>query len=299
MTLPGWIAVDWGTSNLRVWAMTSGGEVLIERSSDKGMGTLEPDQFEAAFMDLAGDLLGTGRMTVVVCGMAGARGGWCEAGYVAVPAVPGRGAATRVVTRDPRLDVTILPGLSQADPPDVMRGEETQIAGVLAQFPEIDGVICLPGTHTKWVRVADGRVRTFRTFMTGELFALLSRHSILRQGMDDDWSAEAFAGGLTDGLADPAGLSAALFGLRARGLLQAPHAGETRARLSGLLLGLELAGARPFWDGGKVIVVGDTRALDLYVKLSDLAAEIHFVAAREMTLRGLISAHTELTGGSE
>lgn len=298
MTAPDWIAVDWGTSNLRVWAMTSDGAVLAERTSDKGMGTLDPDQFEAAFLDLADDFLGTGRMTVVVCGMAGARGGWCEAGYAAVPAVPGRGAATGVVTQDPRLYVTILPGLSQADPPDVMRGEETQIAGVLSRFPDFDGVICLPGTHTKWVRVAGGSVREFRTFMTGELYALLSRHSILRLGMDDGWDAAAFAGGVADGLADPGGLSGALFGLRARDLLRSPQAGETRARLSGLLLGLELAGARSFWDKASVVVVGDARTRDLYGCLVDLAAEVRFADAREMTLAGLASAHAGHTGGT-
>ncbi len=299
MTAPDWIAVDWGTSNLRVWAMTSDGAVLAERASDRGMGTLAPDQFEAAFLDLAEDFLRAGRMTVVVCGMAGARAGWCEAGYVAVPAMPGRGATTRVTAQDPRLDVTILPGLSQADPPDVMRGEETQIAGVLSRFPDFDGVICLPGTHTKWVRVAGGSVREFRTFMTGELYALLSRHSILRLGMDDNWNAAAFAGGVTDGLADPGGLSRALFGLRARGLLQSPRAGETRARLSGLLVGLELAGARSFWDRTGVVVVGDERTRELYGSLTELAADVRFVDAREMTLAGLTSAHADLTGGTE
>lgn len=292
-----WIAVDWGTSNLRVWAMAADGTVLAERNSDRGMGTLRPDGFEAAFLDLAAEMLGQSRIKVMVCGMAGARGGWCEAGYVPVPAAPGAGALTRVPTQEARIDVAILPGLSQAEPPDVMRGEETQIAGVLARFPGFDGVICLPGTHTKWVRVAGGQVRTFQTFMTGELFALLSKQSILRLGLDQGWDPAAFTAGLSRGLDDPGGLSAALFGLRANGLLNTPAPGETLARLSGLLVGLELAGARPFWAGHPVVVVGDARARDSYAVLADLGSPVSFVAAREMTLAGLASVYAQRTGG--
>lgn len=296
MTRPDWIAVDWGTSNLRVWAMTRAGEVLDERTSDRGMGTLSPDQFESAFLELAEGMLGQDQTPVIVCGMAGARGGWREAGYAAIPAAPGQGDTTQVATRDPRIAVTILPGLSQNDPPDVMRGEETQIAGVFARYPGFSGVICLPGTHTKWARVADGTVQQFQTFMTGELFAILSRHSILKLGLDDGWDQPAFAKALSEGLDDPARTSAALFGLRANGLLNTPAPGETRARLSGLLVGLELAGARAFWDNTPVMVVGSDRAGGLYAGLTDLAPEVTFVDAREMTLAGLASAYSTLIG---
>jgi 2-dehydro-3-deoxygalactonokinase len=296
MTKPDWIAVDWGTSNLRVWAMAPDGAVLSERTSERGMGTLTPEQFEPAFLDLAGDMLGEGPTPVVVCGMAGARGGWCEAGYVPVPAAPGPGDTMQVATRDVRIHVTILPGLSQADPPDVMRGEETQVAGALAAFPGFEGAICLPGTHTKWVRVAAGRVERFRTFMTGELFGLLSKHSILRSGVDEGWDDAAFADALRDGLNHPDRISAALFGLRAQGLLGAPAPGETRSRLSGLLIGLELAGARGFWKDNPVMVVGDTRSNDLYAGLAELTSKVRFVDAGEMTRAGLARAYAQMTG---
>ena len=191
---------------------------------------------------------------------------------------------------------TILPGLSQLDPPDVMRGEETQIAGVLARYPDFAGVICLPGTHTKWASIAGGQVQRFQTFLTGELFALLSAQSILRLGLDDGWDNAAFAQAVAQGLADPARTSAALFSLRANGLLNDPGPGETRSRLSGLLIGLELAGARDFWTDAPVIVVGDDQAAGLYAPLTGLAGEVRFVGATDMTRAGLISAYSSIIG---
>lgn len=296
MTAPDWIAVDWGTTNLRIWAMHAEGNVLERRKSDHGMGRLREDQFEKSFLSLVEDLLPDRPTPVLVCGMAGARGGWREAGYVSVPAAPQNGTVSRVITNDSRIDVCILPGLSQTNPPDVMRGEETQIAGVLARNPEFDGVICLPGTHTKWVRVAGGAVLEFRTFMTGELFAILTQHSILRQSLDDDWDDATFADALAQGLAAPADTSAALFGLRAQNLLATPNRGETRARLSGLLIGLELAGARSFWEQNPVILVGEKRTRELYASLGRLAPEVRHAETEDMTLAGLIAARSALKG---
>ena len=114
--------------------------------------------------------------------MVGARQGWIEAPYASVPCTP----ATQTIApecRDPRLEMHILAGIRQLHPPDVMRGEETQIAGVLLREPGFEGVICLPGTHTKWAEVAGGIITSFQTFMTGELFGLLSTQSVLRHSM--------------------------------------------------------------------------------------------------------------------
>ena len=106
--------------------------------------------------------------------------------------------------------MAVLPGLSQARPADVMRGEETQIAGLLAADPGFDGVACLPGTHTKWARVSAGEVVSFRTCMTGELFALLSERSVLRHAVGGEGFEEAaFAEALSDAIARPEALAAA------------------------------------------------------------------------------------------
>jgi 2-dehydro-3-deoxygalactonokinase len=216
---PEWIAVDWGTTHLRAYAM-QGNRAVAELASDDGMARLAPDQFEAALLHLVSSWL-SGPVEVVACGMVGSRQGWLEAPYRAVPCLPLDPAAlVRVPTQDARLRVAIVPGLKQPHPADVMRGEETQIAGALALMPGFDGVLCLPGTHSKWVHVSAGEVVSFQTCMTGEMFALLSRQSVLRHGMaGDGWDDAAFDAALSDALSRPERLGARLFALRAEGLL--------------------------------------------------------------------------------
>ncbi len=254
-----WVAVDWGTSNLRAWEMAEDGSVLAEHSSDRGMGQLARDAFEPALLDLITGTLRQGEtVPVMICGMAGARQGWAEAPYLAAPCTPpGPENATRVVTRDRRIAAYILPGIKQTNPADVMRGEETQIAGFLAQEPNFDGVLCLPGTHTKWVRISAGEVVSFQTYMTGEMFALIANHSVVAQMLQGDgWDDAAFAQAVDDALSKPQMLAARLFNLRARGLLDGQDPGTGRALLSGYLIGAELAATRPYWLGENVAVLG-------------------------------------------
>ena len=201
-----WVAVDWGTSTLRAWAMR-GAEMVAEARSDSGMNSLDKSQFEAALLKLVDPWLGGRPMPVVACGMAGARQGWTEVPYRTVPCMP-LGGGVAVPTSDTRLSVTILPGLKQDNPADVMRGEETQVAGYLSGRPGFDGVLCLPGTHSKWVEISAGEVVSFRTFMTGELFDLVSRHSVLRHSTGAGWDAAVFAEALGDTLSRPESLAA-------------------------------------------------------------------------------------------
>lgn len=260
-----WIAADWGTTNLRLWAMTAEGGVIDRKASDRGMARLSPGDYERVLVELAGRWLAADRVTpVLICGMAGARQGWVEAGYRAVPCSPLSGSMTRVETADPRLAVTILPGLSQENPADVMRGEETQIAGALALHPGLAGQICLPGTHSKWATVEGGRVTGFRSFLTGEVFALLSGQSVLRHGLEgegDDWPA--FDAAVAEVLANPERVWAELFPLRAAFLLHGLAPEKARSRLSGLLIGAELAAAAP---EGDVILIGAGSLLPRYVR---------------------------------
>ena len=250
-----WIAVDWGTSNLRAWAMGPAGP-LAQATSDEGMGKLAPAEFEPALLRLISPWL-TRPTAVLACGMVGARQGWREAKYRATPCTPVDAAGIlHVPTHDPRLTFHIAPGLSQDRPADVMRGEETQVAGVLALHPGFDGVICHPGTHSKWVHVSAGEVVSFQTYMTGELFALLSTQSVLRHGMAEGWDDAAFDAGVADALQSPDKFAARLFSLRAELLLHGLTPAQSRARLSGLLIGIELAGAKPYWLGQRVMLVG-------------------------------------------
>ncbi|SMX42913.1 2-keto-3-deoxy-galactonokinase [Actibacterium lipolyticum] len=293
MTEVNWIGVDWGTSNLRAWGMGADNTVVAEARSDAGMGTLPPEGFEAALIDLVGGWLGAGAMDVVVCGMAGSRQGWAEAPYRAVPCAAKTDTLTQVQTSDPRLRVHIVPGVKQAQPADVMRGEETQIAGFLALNPKWDGVICLPGTHTKWALVSAEEIVSFQSFMTGEMFALLAKQSILRHTVAaDGWDSGAFDEALDDSLANPARLAARLFSLRAEALLAELDGVTARSRLSGALIGVELAAARPYWLGQQVAVIGADALSDAYVAaLSRQGVQVVQLDVDAMTRAGLAAAH--------
>lgn len=294
MIAPDWIAVDWGTSACRAWAMSDADEVLDEVRSDKGMARLAHTEFEPALLDLLQNWLGAARMPIMACGMVGSRQGWAEAPYRAVPATP-LGEPIRAAAQDPRLDVHIAPGLSQAAPADVMRGEETQIAGFLAQKPRFDGVLCLPGTHTKWVQISAGEVVSFRSFMTGEMFGALSHHSVLRHSLDQSWDETVFLDAVSDTLSKPEQLAARLFTLRAEDLLHGLQAGAARARLSGLLIGAELAATRPYWLGQSIAILGDGTCRATYLPaLTAQGLAPDFVDVTSATLAGLIAARANL-----
>jgi 2-dehydro-3-deoxygalactonokinase len=258
-----WIAVDWGTSHLRAWAMAGDGVVRAEAVSDDGMGGLTAG-FEPALLRLIDPWLGAGRAEVVACGMVGSRQGWVEAPYATTPCRPLPEALIVAPVTDPRIDVRVVPGVRQLDPPDVMRGEETQIAGYLASAPGFDGIVCLPGTHTKWVHLSAGEIVSFRSFMTGEMFELLSR----------------------------------LFTIRAEGLLAGLDPAHARARLSGLLIGAELAAAKPYWLGQRVALIGAPEVMGAYsAALAGLSVPVTTHDATDMTLAGLSAARAHLPEG--
>jgi 2-dehydro-3-deoxygalactonokinase len=290
---PAWIAVDWGTTNLRAWAMSAADRPMTRAESDRGMARLSgPAAFEPALLALVGPWLGGRKVSVIACGMAGARQGWREAPYARTPCPPLAGDLVPAPVTTPGLSVLIVPGLAQDDPADVMRGEETQIAGYLRQTAGRDGFLCLPGTHTKWVHLAAGRIEGFRTVMTGELFATLStqtvlRHSVTTQGWDD----VAFTTALAEGMARPGALTARLFGLRADGLLHGAAPETARARLSGLLIGAELAATRPFWEERDVTIIGAGPLARLYqTALSTQDVRARLADATAVTLAGLTAA---------
>ncbi|GAA6181383.1 2-dehydro-3-deoxygalactonokinase [Shimia sp. NS0008-38b] len=289
-----WIAVDWGTSKLRVWAM-SGGEVLATAHSDKGMSKLAKPEFETALLELVEDWLGAGQTDVIACGMVGARQGWVEAPYSEVPAPALAPQPIQVPDTDARLRVFVVPGLKQMKPADVMRGEETQVGGFLSLKHDWDGVLCLPGTHTKWVHVSANEAVSFRTFMTGEVFEMLSEQSVLRHSIKDGWDADAFAAGMDVTLSRPETLAAELFSIRASDLLLATPSAELRARLSGLLIGAELAASRAYWLGQQIAVIGDSALSDVYATaLRAQGAQVDIADCEEMTLAGLTAARNLL-----
>jgi 2-dehydro-3-deoxygalactonokinase len=292
---PHWIAADWGTSNARFWAIDANGAVIDARASDKGMGELAPSEFEGVLADVCGDWFGD-TTHAVACGMVGSRQGWVETPYQTAPcAVCPSKMVTAPVTRT-GLTVHVIPGIRQTSPADVMRGEETQIAGFLAHNKDWDGVICLPGTHTKWVHVSANEVVSFQTFMTGEMFALLKdasvlRHSIAPTGWDDD----AFSEALNAILSKPESLAGRLFSIRADKLVNDTSDVTLRARLSGLLIGAEIAAAKPYWLGQRVAIIGaDAVSMPYVAALTAQGMTPERADVTDMTLAGLKAAHTLL-----
>ncbi|MBT8455364.1 MAG: 2-dehydro-3-deoxygalactonokinase [Alphaproteobacteria bacterium] len=291
-----WIALDWGTSNCRAWAMARNGSVLTEARSDKGMGQLTRDEFEPALLEMIGPWLDTAPVDVLACGMLGARQGWVEAPYRTVPCSPVGGDAALAKTIDPRLRVRVISGLKQVNPADVMRGEETQIAGWLAQNPSFDGVLCLPGTHAKWVQISASEVVSFRTFLTGELFAAIKNHTVLRHSMGSGWDEAAFEDALTDAMSRPEAIAQRLFSIRAEGLIAGLSPDAATARLSGLLIGAELAAARPYWLGQNVAMIGTGGLGAHYARALSLQGVTATSAdAEAMTRAGLIAARDGLS----
>ena len=294
---PDWIAVDWGTTHLRAFAMGPAG-VLAEAESDDGMATLARDGYEPALMRLVAPWLAPGApVDIIACGMVGSRQGWVEAPYRDTPCAPlDPSTLVTVPLADPRLMLRLVPGLRQVRPADVMRGEETQIAGALAAMPGFDGVLCLPGTHSKWVHVSAGEVVSFQTCMTGELFALLSTQSVLRHGMaGDGWDEHSFINALSDAMSQPERFSARLFSLRAEALIANLSPACARARLSGLLIGIELAATRPYWLGQQVVIVGAPKLAATYA--AALAAQgviARTLPAAACTIAGLAFARSSI-----
>ena len=233
---------------------------------------------------------------IIACGMVGARQGWIEAPYAATPCTATPDGFTKPDAGD--LDVHIIAGVMQANPADVMRGEETQIAGFLARNKNWDGVICLPGTHTKWVHISADEIVSFQTYMTGDLFAAIAGHTVLRHSVTaDGWDDSAFDAGVADAMDRPERLAARLFSLRAEGLLNAMPNAAARARLSGLLIGAELAGAKPYWIGQQIAVIGAGGLSALYVRaLAAQSAPATQVKGDAITLAGLTAAYRRLKG---
>jgi 2-dehydro-3-deoxygalactonokinase len=257
------IAVDWGTTNRRAWRIGVDGTVEDSLSDGAGITAVRAGGFAAEAATLRDRL---GDLPMLLGGMIGSDRGWRNVPYVSCPA-DACSLVQGIVWIDPRTG--IVPGVSQRDPqaPEVMRGEEVQIIGSLAHrtIPS-DAVVCCPGTHSKWVRIEAGRIVRFATWMTGELFALLSRHSILAPLMTGKTEAGAdFAAGVTASAEGDA--LGQLFALRAAALLDLPPpeiASNAASYASGLLIGTEMRAALARFDGQAPWFIGRADLCALY-----------------------------------
>ena len=281
------VAVDWGTSSLRAARIAADGAVLDERASQRGILTVPAGGFPGVLHETCGDWLAHPDALCLVSGMAGSRQGWQEAPYCPCPAgFAELGRSLRWV--EPQR-VAIVPGLSceQQGVPDVMRGEEVQVFGAMDLLQQDEGSFVLPGTHSKWVRVAEGRVQSFATFMSGEIYSLLRQHSILARMMPDEdgeLDEAAFAGGVRHAQ-DSGSLLHAAFSARTLALFERLPEAALPSYLSGLVIGEELR-LRPA-RSGEIVLVGSPQLTRRYaLALTTLGCRSRSLGA-EATWRGL------------
>jgi 2-dehydro-3-deoxygalactonokinase len=300
------IVGDWGTSNLRLFLCTADGAAL---ASMAGPGAAAVDQpYPRLLSTLVSDWQREhGELPIVLCGMVGSSIGWTQVPYVPCPASADQIAARCVTIEGGR--VRIVPGLSctnRLDAPDVMRGEETQILGALQLEPKLRKgrqLLCLPGTHTKWVTINDGVVSDFLTAPTGELYSLLMRHSVLvsdaRNGQDPSTTGAddaGFARGVEQvRLVPAADLLQRLFQCRSRRLVGELASTDVPAFLSGLLMGSDAHSALRLMahgTAGSVHIIGTEQLACLYAQaLRAFGASPEIVDGEAAARAGLMHIH--------
>ncbi|MFP1133077.1 2-dehydro-3-deoxygalactonokinase [Asticcacaulis sp. W401b] len=264
------VAADWGTTNFRLFLFDDSGQVIARQTANIGLKNLGVLTFEQALHSvLKDDFSGLEQLPFLLAGMVGSRQGWIEAPYVACPAGLDTIADGIVSAPSERLNVSIVPGLFAETPGtgllNVMRGEETQILGIM-QSDSADGFMVLPGTHSKWALIRDGRIQSFSTHMTGEMFQVLRAHSILGLLMAHDAADEtAFLKGVERGMYNRAFLSV-IFSVRTEALFNNIPPQQLSAYLSGLLIGAEVIAELERHGHCPVRLVGDGALVNLYEK---------------------------------
>ena len=286
MSKPVLIALDWGSTRFRGWLLDANGHAL--ESLDKELGILKIKDYSFNFIFekiLKNWFKGHGRLPVIASGMIGSLQGWVEAPYVATPAGPDEFAEHLVFlsfnsnNEDEHQSIAIVPGMKHWNEgvPDVMRGEETQVAGLICNQQQT-GWCVLPGTHSKWVFTKSGRVESFMTFMSGEIFSVMVEHSILGRLMEGKKRDEdAFKNGCNQALNSSHGLLSQLFSARTMGLFQQVEAKGIHSFLSGLIIGSEIKEgiSRSFQNSNfsetKVKLIGEFSLCTLYKRAFEIA----------------------------
>jgi 2-dehydro-3-deoxygalactonokinase len=283
------IGLDWGSTNVRAFAFDNDGHVLHRAHSTAGAMTLTSNaQFDAALVSLVGDWQTSNPVIpMIACGMVGARGGWIEAGYCAVDSNAATLNATMVsVQTSLNIALRVVPGI-KTDATDVMRGEETQIVGA-----EINaGVIVMPGTHSKWSRVVDGRIKTFATFLTGEMNAMLRNHSVIGKAISSAPSLardDAIKRGIARGVSSPNWLND-LFAFRARVVAAVAREEDVSSELSAWLIASEFVQAHAMGLRDKrIYVIANDTLTPWYARIATaFDVDVVQISADDASARGL------------
>lgn len=297
------ITIDWGTTSARAYLHDASGRVVGEKSAPLGIQQVRGGAFASALAALLGEWT---EQTAprVACGMIGSRQGWIDVPYRECPAA--LDALAAALAHAPDRALAIVPGVTCVDAagvPDVMRGEETQILGAIADdsgYGAAPRLVVLPGTHCKWALVIDGRIEAFATFLTGELYAVLKEHSILGRMMvpGNEPAAAASAAyerGVRRGLAASApgaSLLHDLFGTRTLALFGELPPAAAADYLSGLLIGSEIREGRA-WAAARgvaadrVLLVGAPALIERYAKAFRIAGVAAAIGPSDAAPRGL------------
>jgi len=293
------VGINWGSSNFRAFLIDADGHVRDAVEQPRGIAGLDRTQMQALVAEVAARWPDATRW--YASGMIGSNIGWSDAGYVDCPTTLAKLAAHLHETRIGEVDVAIVPGLAcrraQDGAPDIMRGEETELLGLIAAgtVPG-DGLVALPGTHSKWVWLQDGAVVEFMTAMSGEIFDRLTAAGLLASVVDGPAVAgPSFSAGLQAGHDSGMGLGTLLFGARARVIRNELPRREGASYLRGLLIGAELADVRRQWPNafaGTVPLVGAAPVCALYAQaVGELGGQATQVLSHDATTRGFIALH--------
>ena len=284
-----WIAIDWGTSTFRAY-LVQNNEVSDTIETKDGMKFVKSHLFEQTLLTLIDRWLDNDKITeILASGMVGSKQGWEEAPYQKTPCNLKSLNYITPSLKDNRISLKIFSGVCQINQPDVMRGEETQIAGFLNENPNFNGSICLPGTHSKWVEIKNNNIVKFKTFMTGELFEIISKNSVLIHSVKaEKIDKMELLKSVDEILQKPELFSNALFQLRADDLINSKGPTIYKSRLSGYLLAIELLGSMEFWKNNDIILIGNQDLIEMYqFILNKKVKSIKTFLSSDMVLKGL------------
>ena len=291
------IGVDWGTSNFRAFLLDAEGKIRDRRKTACGVLHVAEGRFAETLRAEIGDWLDRGEDRVLLCGAIGSREGWREMPYLPCPIGVTDLARGTVAVPFGGVRARLVPGVGYVDTqgvPDTMRSEETQIAGIRGVLGE-RALACLPGTHSKWAYLRDGRIASYSSHMTGEVFGALREHTIFARTMCDgptDWTA--FEQGIARS-GDVGGWLHHVFGVRA--LCVTGRLSETAAPwyLSGLLIGHEVRAALPRDE--LVHLVGEPALTKLYARTIAVLGGAARVEDADAAARGLATIGAEVDWG--
>jgi 2-dehydro-3-deoxygalactonokinase len=280
--------VDWGTSNFRAFRFDNTGKVIGRRSYPIGILKVREGKFSETLQEHVGDWIADGETHVLLCGMVGSRQGWTEANYIQCPVKIDDLAKAVVKISFAGAKAMLIPGVMGEDSngvPEVMRGEETEAMGIVDDCDGC-GLVCLPGTHTKWIELRDRSIVSFLTCMTGDAFAALRKHTILAKLMNSEaiMDEATFLRGVARS-ADAGGLLHHLFSVRTLALTGDLKEDTTASYLSGLLIGHEVRAVMP--SHAHVHLVGALQLCKLYQQAIAALGGTSTVEDEDAAARGL------------